>query len=210
MSRRQLYQDLAAVRALVADGGDRLYESIGDVEQFWISSARSRLAAVDDCLIGAAGELGGWPRTLAATPAMLAGAALTALVTAALGGSPFWVVTCSWIVAVLIEFPVRRRLTRLGPRLGRRRLGRAAPPRAKTPTELGDPAGLPRALERARVRLVSIALREAGPKNWRAPYLARAVAREPVMFRLAEADMLLCQAIDYLEVYLAADPKGPA
>ena len=61
-----------------------------------------------------------------------------------------------------------------------------------------------------RVRLVSIALREAGSKHWRVPYLARVAAGEPRIYWLAEADTLLCQAIDHLEQYLAADTKEPS
>jgi hypothetical protein len=194
------------VRALVADGRARLRESTGDPGQFWPESALGRLTTVDDDLLLAAGDLGGWTRTLIATPIMLAVAAVAALVTGELGFSTFWIVACSWAGAVLVEFPVRRRLGKLGPELGRRRLDRAASIASSRPRDLAD---LPEALVRARVRLVSVALREAGSKHWDAPYLARAAAREPTLFRLAEADMMLCQAIDFLEIYLAADTKEP-
>jgi hypothetical protein len=204
MSRRQLYQDLAAVRALVADGRDRLHESVGDLDQFWLNSARRRLESVDKFLIAAAGGLNGWARTAIGAAAMLVAAAATAVLAGALGFPAFWVVACSWVVAVLVELPVRRRVARLAPAVGRRRLDRAAAPRRTR-----ELASLPEALVRARVRLVSTALRQAGSKHWRAAYLARAAADDPTMFWLSEADLLLCQAIDYLEQYLAADDKEP-
>jgi hypothetical protein len=207
MSRRLLYQDLAAVRAPVVAEHDRLRAAVGDTDEFWIATALSRLSVVEDRLFRAVGELGGWTRTLLALPAMLAGAAVTALVTRALGVPVLWIVVCSWVVAAAVEFPVRGRLTRLSPSLGRRRLDRFAVRPA--PEGTADLTALPEALARARVRLVSAALREAGSKHWRPPYLSRAVALQPVLFRLAEADMLLCQAIDCLEIYLDADAKEP-
>ena len=207
MSRRRLYQDLAAVRALVADGRARLRESTGDLDQFWLNSARARLASADQFLIAAAGGLNGWARTAIGAAAMLIGATLTAVVTKALAFPAFWVIACSWVVAVLVELPVRKRTARLAPALGRRRLERAATP--VTPSRPRDLTGLPDALVTARVRLVSTALRQAGSKHWRPSYLARAAADDPVMFWLAEADLVLCQAIDHLEQYLAADTKEP-
>jgi len=208
MSRRQLYQDLAAVRALVADGRERMRVATGDLDQFWLNSARRRLATIDEFLIGAAGGLGGWSRALIGTAAMLVGAAVTALVTGALGFSTFWVVACSWLVALAAEFPARRWIvTRLAPALGRRRLaGAAAPIAAGHPRDF---AGLLETLATARVRLVSVALRAAGTTHWRPRYLARAAAQQPASYWLAEADTLLCQAIDHLERYLADETKEP-
>ena len=109
---------------------------------------------------------------------------------------------------MVVEFLVRRRIARVAPAFGRRRLARVAPPGRPTGRR-GDLAGLPEDLAKARVRLVSSALRVAGPKHWRPPYLARAAAEDPTVFWLAEADTLLCQAIDHLEQYLAADTKEP-
>ncbi|HEY0534231.1 MAG TPA: hypothetical protein VGD29_21820 [Actinoplanes sp.] len=206
MPGRQLYQDLAAVRALVADGRDRLRDATGDLDQFALNSARHRLLEVDDCLIMAASGLGGWSRVAAGTPAMLLAAAATALVTRALGFPVFWVVACSWIVAVLVEHPVRKwTMTRLGPWLGRRRLARAAV--TVEPSSPRDLAGLPDALADARTRLVSAILRAAGSRHWQPAYLAHAVAGSPTFTRLAAADTMLCQAIDHIEQYLAAETK---
>jgi hypothetical protein len=215
MSRRQLDQDLAAVRALVADGRDRLGESTGDLDQFWLNSARTRLATVDDFLISAAGGLGPWARTLIGAGALVAGAAVTALAGSALGFSTFWIVVCSWAVGAVAEIVVRRRVAKAAPAFGRRRLARFVPPAAPRsgprprPRPRHELAELPADLVKARVRLVSSTLRVAGPKHWRPAYLARAAAEEPAVFWLAEADTLLCQAIDHLEQYLAADTKEP-
>jgi hypothetical protein len=216
MSRRQLYQDLAAIRALVADGRDRLRDAVGDLDQFWVNSARRRLETIDDFLVTAAGGLGGWTRSAIGAGALAAGAAVTAVVTKALGFPAFWVVVCSWVGAALVEYPVRSRLAKLAPELARRRLTRAAgtsPPRRSEPLALAGPEGvaaLVEALAGARVRLVSVALREAGSRHWRVPYLAQVAAGEPTMHWLSQADTLLCQAIDHLERYLATGTKGTA
>jgi len=207
MSRRQLYRDLAAVRALVADGRDQLRESTGDLDQFWLNSARNRLATVDDFLISAAGGLGPWARTLIGAGALAAGAAVTAPAVSALGFSTFWIVVCAWAAGAVAEAVVRRRIAKVAPAFGRRRLARVAPAPARRPP--GDLASLPDDLAKARVRLVSSALRVVGPSRWRPAYLARAAAEDPTVFWLAEADTLLCQAIDHLEQYLAADTKEP-
>jgi hypothetical protein len=57
-------------------------------------------------------------------------------------------------------------------------------------------------LVRARVRLVSAALREAGSRRWSVPVLTRLAADHATIARLAEADRTLCQAIDFIEIYL--------
>lgn len=208
MSRRQLYHDLAAVRALVADGRERMREATGDLDQYSLNSARQRLASIDESLIGAAGGFGDWPRTLIGTAAVLVGAAVAALVTRTLGFPVFWVVACSWLVAFAAEVPARRwTITRLVPALGRRRLARAAAPIASGAPH--DLAGLIELLATARVRLVSAVLRSAGSAHWRPRYLARAAAQQPVAALLSEADTLLCQAIDHLEQYLADETKEP-
>jgi hypothetical protein len=205
MSRRQLCRDLAAVRALVADGRARLSEATGEVEQFWLTSARLRLEWIDNCLIMAASGLGGWARTLTGTATMLAGAAATALVTRALGFGVFWVVACSWVVGVLVETPVRKWTeTRLSPGLGRKRLASAV---TSEPPLSRDLAALAVDLATARTRLVSATLRWVGSSRWRPAYLAQRAAEDPTVHELAEADILLCQAIDFLEQYLAAETK---
>jgi hypothetical protein len=206
MPRRQLDHDLAAVRALVADGRDRLRDASGDHDQFWLNSARRRLTAVDDELVLAASGLGGWSRMVAGTLGLLVAAAVTALVTTALGFPAFWVVACSWVVGVLAEYPARRwTVTRLAPWLGRRRLARAeVTVEPSSPRALG---GLPEALADARTRLVSAILRAAGSRHWQPAYLARLAAESATFTRLAAADTLLCQAIDHIEKFLDAESK---
>jgi len=206
MPGRQLYQDLAAVRALLADGRDRLRDATGDADQFWLNSARQRLLAVDDELVLAASRIGGWSRVVTGTAAMLIAASVTAIVTRALGFSTFGVVVCAWVAAVLAEFPARRwTIARLAPGLGRRRLARAAV--TVEPSSPRDLAGLPDALVDARTRLVSAILRAAGSRHWQPAYLTRAVAEKATFTRLAAADTLLCQAIDHIEHYLDAETK---
>jgi hypothetical protein len=204
MFRRPLYQDLAAVRALVAEGR----EAIGELDQFWLSSARHRLAMADNFLISAAGGLGGWARALTGTVALLVGVAAAALGTSALGFSTFWVVACSWVAGLLVETPVRKwTANRLSPALGRRRLDRAAT--SVAPGRSGDLAEVAEGLAKARTRLVSSTLRTAGSKHWRPAYLARLAKEDPTVYWLGEADIVLCQAIDYLEQYLDAETKEP-
>jgi hypothetical protein len=206
MPGRQLYQDLAAVRALLADGRDRLRDATGDVDDFWLNSARQRLLAVDDELVMAASRVGGWSRVMTGTAAMLLAAAATAVTTRALGFSTVGVVVCAWLVAVPADYLVRKwTVVRLAPRLGRRRLARAAV--TVEPTSPRDLAGLPDALADARTRLVSAILRAAGSRHWQPAYLARAAAENPTVIRLSAADTLLCQAIDHLEHYLDAETK---
>jgi len=204
MSRRQLDHDLAAVRGLVAAGRER----VGELDNYWVNSARARLASIDELLIRAAGGLGGWSRKAIGAGAMAAAALLCGAVTEALGFSTFWVVACSWAVAVLVELPVRGWAARWGVVIARRRLERMAVPVEAIPA--GGLADLPEVLARARVRLVSAALREAGSKHWQVSYLRRAVTVEPAMVWLSKADELLCQSIDYLEEYLSAEGKDPA
>jgi hypothetical protein len=206
MPGRQLFQDLAAVRALVADGRDRLRDATGDLDQFSLNSARRRLLETDEYLIMAASGVGGWSRVAVGTPVMLLAAAATALVTRALGLPAFWVVAGAWVAAVLVEYPVRKwTVTRFAPWLGRRRLARAAV--TVEPSSPRDLAGLPGALADARIRLVSAILRAAGSRHWQPAYLARVAARSATFGRLAAADTLLCQAIDHIEHYLAAESK---
>jgi hypothetical protein len=203
MPGRQLYQDLAAVRALLADGRDRLRDATGDLDDFRLNSARQRLHAIDDELVMAASRVGVWTRVLVATPAMLAAAAVVALVSKALGFPTFWIVACSWVVALLAEYSVRRwMVARLAPWLGRRRLEKTVV--AIEPSSPRDLGGLPEALADARVRLVSAILREAGSEHWKPAYLARTAAERPA---LAAADTLLCQAIDHIDHYLADETK---
>ncbi|MEV6298939.1 hypothetical protein AB0M02_05965 [Actinoplanes sp. NPDC051861] len=96
--------------------------------------------------------------------------------------------------------------------LGRRRLARAGlPDVAERPGSGLADIGLivvPESLERARVRLVSAALRQAGAERWTVPEIRLAARTDPALSRLAHADLLLCQAIDCLERYLDDLAKG--
>jgi hypothetical protein len=231
MSRRALYQDLAAVRGMVAAGRER----VGELDEYWINSARVRLESVDEVLIAAAGGLGPWTRTTIGAGAMLAGAFVGAVITRE--------AIVAWVLAAVVQLPARRWAARKAPAIARRRLEKAAQeaagqaarqaagqaarhsagqaaerageetPGAAAAEAAGDAGGrladLPELLARARVRLVSAALREAGSKHWEVPYLRRLMTVEPTMLWLAQADGLLCQSIDYLEEYLAAERKDP-
>ena len=204
MSRRQLDHDLAAVRGLVAAGRERM----GELDDYWLNSVRARLASIDELLIRAAGGLGGWSRQAIGAGSMALAALVGGAGAEALGFSTFWVVAGAWLVALVVEVPVRGWAARRAVVIARRRLERAAGPAEAV--RVGGLADLPEVLARARVRLVSAALREAGSKHWQVARLRGAVAVEPTMRWLAQADQLLCQSIDYLEEYLAADGKDPA
>jgi hypothetical protein len=189
---RALPAEVAAVRALIADGFTEIARTADDPDQFWIRSACGRLAEADAVLAGVHGRrsaLVSVLTTTAVTAGVVAGAA--ALGRAAGTGPILLLVLCGLLLIVPLH------LTRL---LRRRGVAAALP-------ELPDAPGpglteVPFALERARVRLVSAGLRRAGRPNWRAPALRRALAGDPLLARLAEADLLLCQAIDCLERYL--------
>ena len=209
MSRRQLYGDLNAVRALVAGVLSHLDGAVGDLDQYWLNSARHRLRSADGFLVAAAGGITGWTRTGISAVAMLLTGWATAAGTTAAGFSPAWVIVTTVFVAALVDYPVRRATFPLADALDRRRLARTARPlpAAKPgPGEL-DAALVPRLL--ARVRLVSAALRQVDSRRWHSPYLAHLTAEHRSIRRIAEADLLLCQAIDFLEIYLDRHAKEP-
>lgn len=194
MSGRALQAELAAVRALVADGLAGIGES-SDTGQIWIRTAHARLTAVDRLLAEAAGVpavpvrvaaltvvtflVVAGPATLATTTGLGAGAVLTVSGLAL----AIWFAALPW---------AGRRVFAL---LGRRRIALSPRPPAPAPV----PAEVPDTLLRARVRLVSAALRHVGADSWTAPQLRRAIRTDPVTGRLAQADQLLCQAIDCVE-----------
>jgi hypothetical protein len=222
MSARALPAELAAVRALVADGLAEIGDA-GDAGQVWIRSATARLTALDGVLAEAAGVLAAPTRVIAVTLVTFLVVAGSAALAGAigLGSGGILVVTGT---ALLIAFIVTRWAGRhVRTLIGRRRLARAAarpsPVPAPSPAaggELGQPtpshgsagtpgtglAGVPDRLLRARVRLVSAALRQAGAGSWSAPELRRAIRTDPVVRRLAHADQLLCQAVDCVERHL--------
>ena len=228
MSRRQLYGDLSAVRALVADGLSHLDGTVGELDQYWLNSARARLRSVDGFLVAAAGGTSGWTRTGISAVAMLLTGWATAAGTIAVGFSPAWVIVTTVFVAALVDLPVRKVTFPLADALDRRRLARAAQPsRAGLSADRLGPDGLGAArlgaarlgadglgavlepLLQARVRLVSAGLRQVDSRRWRSPYLAHLAAEHRSIRRIAEADVLLCQAIDYLEIYLDEHTKEP-
>ncbi|GIF05993.1 hypothetical protein [Actinoplanes siamensis] len=189
---RALPAEVAAVRALIAEGYTGIVRAADDREQFWIRSALERLAWADTAL---AGVVDGRPArlraltTTAVTAAVAAGSAALARMIG--GGLPVALALAGPLLALT--------LYRIGP--ARRRPATPAPPELPGPPGSGL-AEVPAGLERARVRLVSAGLRRAGRANWRPPAMRRVIAADPVLARLAEADLLLCQAIDCLERYL--------
>jgi hypothetical protein len=212
MSRRRLHADLTAVRALVADGRAELDRATGGVDHIFVTSARERLAELDELLVTATGGL-----PVAARAALLAaGSFVTVAAVAALATvadlPAVWVIVCSLVAAAIAEVPLRRLTFRLGDVLDRRRVTAVPLSRgpAAGPAVLGgDFVAVPEALVNARVRLVSTALRRVDPRRWRSPYLQRLALDEPVTGRIADADRLLCQAVDLLERFLDERGKEP-
>ncbi|MFI1992300.1 hypothetical protein [Actinoplanes sp. NPDC020271] len=191
-SVRALPAEIGAVRALIADGYDEVIRRAGDLEQFWIRSACAQLAAADAELAAVPGRRTPVISVLTTTVVTAAVVAGSAALARATGGGLLAALTYSGLLLIMalhIAGVLRRRGT--APAL-------PAPPDTPGP----GLAEVPYALERARVRLVSATLRRAGRANWRAPALRRALDSDPVLGRLARADLQLCQAIDCLERYL--------
>jgi hypothetical protein len=212
MPVRALHAELNAVRALVADGLAQVNGAAVDPGQFWIRSACTRLTALDGILVEVAGGLATPALAAAATVVSFGALALTAALAQAAGLAAGAVLIVLGLVLVTLAgttFGVRRRV-RVA--LGRRRLERAGtPPLGARPHDASAHIGLivvPDALLRARVRLVSAALRQVGARHWTVPELRLAARTDPTVRRLAHADLLLCQAIDCLERYLDDLAKG--
>ncbi|MEU8656648.1 hypothetical protein [Actinoplanes philippinensis] len=247
MAVRALSTELAAIRALVADGLGEIGDA-GDTGQVWLRSAAARLAVFDGVITEAAGVLAGPVRVIVVTVAVFAVVAGSAALASALGIGTLIGVG----VALVILFAALPRAAReVYTVIGRRRLARTPLPRPSRPSAAGpaaapspspsvDPsvtasspspisppaaflpgyppstaspagggpevaaglAGVPDRLLRARVRLVSAALRQVGADSWTAPELRRAIRTDPVVRRLALADQLLCQAVDCVERHL--------
>jgi hypothetical protein len=211
MSRRVLCGDLNAVRALVADGLARLDGTLGGLDQYWVSSARSRLRSLDAILVAAAGGLSGWSRTLISAALAFPLAWAVAATARTAGFAPVWVIV-STVLALGGSTPVLLAVTdRVAGYVNRRRMTRAPRPAQPfrltvvTPGVLDD---VPEPLLAARVMLVSAALRQVGSGHWRVPHLVRLAGSDRSISRIAEADLLLCQAIDYLEIYVAEQELG--
>ncbi|WP_436527244.1 hypothetical protein [Actinoplanes sp. HUAS TT8] len=195
---RALPAELDAVRALIADGFAEVVREADDLDQFWIRSACARLAAADAELAGLLGRrspLVSVLTTTVVTAGVVAGSAALARVTG--GGLPAALAFAGLLLIMALHLAgVLRR--------------RGTAPALPVPPDRPGPGlvEVPFALERARVRLVSAGLRRAGRANWRAPALRRALSGDPVLGRVARADLLLCQAIDCLERYLDDLSKG--
>ena len=213
MTRRHLYADLAAVRVLVADGLGEMHRAVGELDDLWLNSARNRLRDVDATLVAAAGGFHPVTRTAAEVVAGFLVAWGTAAATTAIGFPPAWVIVTTVLVEVLALIGVYFLLNRVAVRLNARRLERAARPVRPFRVTIhlsGRLVAVPEPLFAARVRLVSTALRQAGSKNWRTPWLARMAVADRSVIRIAQADRQLCQAIDMLEIYLTGREEEAA
>ncbi|MEV0903163.1 hypothetical protein [Actinoplanes sp. NPDC049802] len=197
MSGRALHAELTAVRALVADGLAEVGDAAG-AGQVWLRSACTRLTALDGALVEAAGMMAAPVWVAAVTVVTFGVVALSAAAAGALGlGAAGVLAVCGLaLLGTLAAGPWAGRRVRL--LLGRRRLGPPPVP-ARGAVALAE---VPERLLRARVRLVSAALRQAGAGRWTVPHLRRAIRTDPVIRRLAHADLLLCQAVDCLERHL--------
>jgi hypothetical protein len=212
MSRGRYHADINAVRALVADGLSELHGTFGEFDQIWLNSARNRLKTIDEYLVAAAGGLAPWSRL--GIGAVVSFGVVWAIATGcrAIGFSTGWVITSGLAVLIPVLSLVEWANTRLAKLLNRRRLARAPRPirpfRVTVVTK-GRLTEVPEALLLARVRLVSTILRETGSRRWRVSTLRfLAVEDRRRISRLTEADLRLCQSIDYLEIYLDGPARG--
>jgi hypothetical protein len=207
MSRRQLCRDLNGVRGLVAEARARLDEITADGEQFWLRSAHVRVHGLDEMLVAAAGGLSAWSRTLISS--VLVFPLLWAAAWAAnVAGFPDAGVIVATVLVLGGAMPGLLSVTgRISRAVDRRRMGAA--PFGTGPVK-GDLDEVVEALVRARVRLVSAALRQVDPRHWDAGHLARLAREDPALSRIADADLLLCQAIDFLEIHAAEQRWGRA
>ncbi|MEV4274941.1 hypothetical protein [Actinoplanes xinjiangensis] len=208
MSARPLPAELAAVRALVADGLAEIGDA-GDTGQVWLRSATARLTAFDQMITEAAGVLAAPTRLTLVTLATFLVVAGSAALAGALGLGSGGTLALSGTTLLIMFAAIPWAGRHVHTLTGRRRLARASPRAGRaTPPEAGL-AGVPDRLLQARVRLVSAALRQAGAGNWSAPELRRAIRTDPVIRRLAHADQLLCQAVDCVERHLGDLRKDP-
>ncbi|GAA0552186.1 hypothetical protein GCM10010172_38270 [Paractinoplanes ferrugineus] len=224
MSRRQLCGDLNGVRGLVAHGLAR-FEKIGaGSADFWVVSALIRVRGLDSMLVAAAGGLSSWSRTLISAAIAFPLLWSVAWTAHALGFAPAWVIVTT-VLALGVAMPGLLWVTgsasrafdryRMGAPPGRRVAfgagelngeGAVSPGDGPAPGDTvveGDLDEVAAALTRARVRLVSAALRQVDPERWNAAHLARLARQDRVLSRIADADLLLCQAIDFLELHAA-------
>lgn len=204
MSRRQVCAELQAVRVLVAGGLERLErENAPGDAPYWVESARLRLHGLDGVLVSAAGGISAWSRALVGAVIVFPLVWGTAAGARAIGFGSAWVIVTAVVVLVAATLPIAALTQRLSAAVDRRRMRRAtARPRANPVSEKDEVIDV---LLRARVRLVSSALRQVPSRYWRVAHLAGLATNDTSVNRISHADLLLCQAIDFLEIGAAQD-----
>jgi hypothetical protein len=207
MARRQLCRDLNDVRGLVADGLARLEEISAGSADYWVQSALIRVRGLDAMLVAAAGGLSGWSRTLISSVLAFPLVWGAAWAGNAVGLPAPWVIVTT-VVVLSAAMPGLLWVTgRISRAIDSGRIG-AAPPGGDVLK--GDLDEVAEVLVRARVRLVSAALRQVDSRRWEAGTLTRLARQDRVLSRIADADLLLCQAIDFLEIYVGEQRAGRA
>lgn len=189
----------------MADGLAQFEELAAGSEEFWVLSALVRVRGLDGMLVAAAGGLSAWSRTLIS--AAIAFPLLWAVAWAggAIGLGAAWVIATT-VLALGVAMPGLLWVTgRISRTVDSRRMGATPPGGGITK---GDLEQVTEVLTQARVRLVSAALRRAGKRRWTAAELARLARTDRVISRIADVDLLLCQAIDFLEIHAAEQRSG--
>ncbi|MEU4244317.1 hypothetical protein [Actinoplanes sp. NPDC026619] len=207
MARRQLYGDLNDVRGLVADGLVRLEELAAGAEEFWVVSALVRVRGLDGMLVAAAGGLSAWSRTLISSVCAFPLLWAAAWAAGAVGLGAAWVIVLTVLVLGLTMPGLLWLTGRISRVADRRRMGAAVRGGEIVKGDLDEVAEV---LVRARVRLVSAALRQVGQRRWDAGSLTRLARQDRVVSRITDVDLLLCQAIDFLEIHTAEQRLGRA
>ncbi|GAA2605857.1 hypothetical protein Adu01nite_37900 [Paractinoplanes durhamensis] len=171
-------------------------------EDFWVTSALVRVRGLDGMLVAAAGGLSAWSRTLISSALVFPLLWAVAWAAGAVGLGAVWVIVLT-VLALAVAMPALLWVTG--------RLSRTVDSRRMGPAPAAGEAGKEDVVEvllRARVRLVSAALRQVGSRRWDAGHLTRLVHTDRVVSRIADADLLLCQAIDFLEIHAAEQRRG--
>jgi hypothetical protein len=210
MVRRALHAELNAVRTLVADALTALDGKVDEPLLVVVDGARDRLREADRHLVAAAGGISPWAAFCLYAPAVFAAAAATAAGSRAIGLPAAWVIVTVVVVTLLVLVALVALTGRIAARVNSRRLARApgpAPGRARSVIDDGRLTAVPEPLSRARVRLVSAALRQVSPGDWRSPYLRHLAAGDRVIREISIADVLLCQTLDSLDAALDEESR---
>jgi hypothetical protein len=212
MVRRALHAELNAVRTLVADALTALDGKVDEPLLVVVDGARDRLREADRHLVAAAGGISPWAGVCLYAPAVFAAAAATAAGSRAIGLPAAWVIVTVVVATLLVLVALVALTGRIGARVNSRRLARApgpapGPGRARSVIDDGRLTAVPEPLSRARVRLVSAALRQVSPGDWRSPYLRHLAAGDRVIRQISIADVLLCQALDSLDAALDEESR---